>query len=99
MQHSKADPFGTAELRRMVLAAWTASPARFREDANAEGDYVLGGAKTCLTVPLDRAAREQARPPGDLKPGRSLAAVAKCNPDRGGIVDLGACPLEWSVPH
>ena len=35
-----ADPFGTAELRRRVLAAWTDSPARFREDANAEEDLV-----------------------------------------------------------
>ena len=43
VQHSHADPFGTAELRRTVLAAWTASPARFREDANAEEDYALGG--------------------------------------------------------
>ncbi len=31
-----ADPFGTAELRRRELAAWTDSPARFREDANEE---------------------------------------------------------------
>ncbi len=30
------DPFGTAELRHRVLDAWAASPARFREDANAE---------------------------------------------------------------
>lgn len=30
------DPFGTAELRRVVLAGWAASAARFREDANAE---------------------------------------------------------------
>lgn len=43
-----ADPFGTAELRSAVLATWAASPARFREDANAEeslsrgyGDRVL----------------------------------------------------------
>ena len=32
---SGADPFDTAGLRRRVLAAWTDSPARFREDANA----------------------------------------------------------------
>ena len=38
-----ADPFGTARLRRGVLDAWAAAPARFREDANAEEDLVLGG--------------------------------------------------------
>jgi len=36
VQGSQSDPFGTAELRRRVLDAWAASPARFREDANAE---------------------------------------------------------------
>ncbi|MFV2121012.1 hypothetical protein ACE14D_22260, partial [Streptomyces sp. Act-28] len=34
------DPFGTARLRRGVLDAWGAGPARFREDANAE-DWLL----------------------------------------------------------
>jgi hypothetical protein len=37
------DPFGTAELRAAVLAAWAASPTRFREDANAEEDLRLDG--------------------------------------------------------
>jgi len=37
------DPFGTADLRRVVLAAWAASPARFREDANAEDLLAAGG--------------------------------------------------------
>ncbi|WP_420123598.1 sacsin N-terminal ATP-binding-like domain-containing protein, partial [Nakamurella sp.] len=37
------DPFGTADLRRVVLAAWSASPARFREDANAEDLLAAGG--------------------------------------------------------
>jgi transposase len=36
------DPYGTAALRERVLAAWTASPARFREDANAEEDAATG---------------------------------------------------------
>jgi hypothetical protein len=37
------DPFGTADLRRVVLAAWAASAARFREDANAEDLLASGG--------------------------------------------------------
>src|SRR3954449_699884 len=38
-----SDPFGTALIRRRVLDAWASSPARFREDANAEEDLVRGG--------------------------------------------------------
>src|SRR6478609_6234789 len=37
------DPFGTADLRRVVLDAWAASPTRFREDANAEDLLAAGG--------------------------------------------------------
>ena len=36
------DPFGTADLRATVLGIWTSSPARFREDANAEELLSLG---------------------------------------------------------
>ncbi|MFI6285895.1 sacsin N-terminal ATP-binding-like domain-containing protein [Streptomyces sp. NPDC051018] len=66
----EADPFGTARLRRGVLDAWAASPARFREDANAEEDLVLGGYRDRLIVELaqnaaDAAAR--ARVPGRLR--------------------------------
>ncbi|MEU6538080.1 molecular chaperone Hsp90 [Streptomyces sp. NPDC047000] len=65
-----ADPFGTARLRRGVLDAWAAGPARFREDANAEEDLVLGGYRDRLVVELaqnaaDAAAR--ARVPGRLR--------------------------------
>ncbi|WP_240137839.1 sacsin N-terminal ATP-binding-like domain-containing protein [Streptomyces sp. MUM 178J] len=60
------DPFGTARLRRGVLDAWGASPARFREDANAEEDLALGGYRDRLVVELaqnaaDAAARAAAR--------------------------------------
>src|SRR5271170_3150798 len=63
VQGSQSDPFGTAELRRRVLDAWAASPARFREDANAEEDYALGGYRDRIVVELaqnaaDAAARE-----------------------------------------
>ncbi|MER6780023.1 MULTISPECIES: sacsin N-terminal ATP-binding-like domain-containing protein [unclassified Streptomyces] len=64
------DPFGTARLRRGVLDAWGAGPARFREDANAEEDLALGGYRDRLVVELaqnaaDAAAR--AKVPGRLR--------------------------------
>ncbi|WP_314174904.1 sacsin N-terminal ATP-binding-like domain-containing protein [Streptomyces winkii] len=64
------DTFGTARLRRGVLDAWTASPARFREDANAEQELALGGYRDRLVIELaqnasDAAAR--ANTPGRLR--------------------------------
>lgn len=54
----------TASLRERVLAAWAASPARFREDANAEEELVHGAYRDRLIVELaqnaaDAAARAQ----------------------------------------
>ncbi len=60
MQDSHVDPFGTAELRRLVLDAWAASPARFREDANAEEDYALGGYRDRVVVELAQNAADAA---------------------------------------
>ncbi|MGH3403816.1 MAG: hypothetical protein ACRDRJ_15155, partial [Streptosporangiaceae bacterium] len=60
MQGSEQDPFGTAGLRRRVLAAWAASPARFREDANAEEDYALGGYRDRAVVELAQNAADAA---------------------------------------
>ncbi|MYV64871.1 hypothetical protein GT043_02635, partial [Streptomyces sp. SID2131] len=62
------DPFGTARLRRGVLDAWGASPARFREDANAEEDLALGGYRDRLVVELAQNAADAARRAG--VPGR-----------------------------
>lgn len=67
---SGMDPFSTARLRRAVLDAWGAGPARFREDANAEEDLALGGYRDRLVVELaqnaaDAAAR--AKVPGRLR--------------------------------
>ena len=58
------DPFGTAELRRVVLDAWAASPARFREDANAEEALAVGGYAGRVLVELASNAVDAAREPG-----------------------------------
>ncbi len=63
-----ADPFGTARLRRGVLDAWAASPARFREDANAEEDLALGGYRDRLVIELAQNAADAAARAGT--PGR-----------------------------
>ncbi|MFC5066304.1 sacsin N-terminal ATP-binding-like domain-containing protein, partial [Actinomycetospora atypica] len=52
------DPFGTAALRRAVLDAWSASPARLREDANAEEDLVRGGYRDRWFVELAQNAAD-----------------------------------------
>ncbi|WP_369383589.1 sacsin N-terminal ATP-binding-like domain-containing protein [Streptomyces sp. cg36] len=63
-----ADPFGTARLRRGVVDAWAATPARFREDANAEEDLALGGYRDRLVVELAQNAADAAARAG--VPGR-----------------------------
>ncbi|GAA2885842.1 hypothetical protein GCM10010472_50050 [Pseudonocardia halophobica] len=69
------DPFGTAPLRAALLAAWSDSPTRFREDANAEEDLVLGGYAETWFVELAQNAADAARAAG--VPGRlHLTAVA-----------------------
>ncbi|WP_245887851.1 hypothetical protein [Geodermatophilus tzadiensis] len=69
-----SDPFATAELRRRVLAAWTDSPARFREDANAEEDLVRGGYRDRLLVELAQNAADAAARAG--VPGRLRLELA-----------------------
>jgi hypothetical protein len=64
------DPFGTAEIRGRVLDAWKASPARFREDANAEEDLALGAYRDRLVVELSQNAADAAARAG--RPGRLL---------------------------
>ncbi|PWJ07668.1 molecular chaperone Hsp90 [Streptomyces sp. NWU49] len=90
-----ADPFGTARLRRGVLDAWATSPARFREDANAEEDLVLGGYRDRLVVELaqnaaDAAARAEV--PGrlrlTLRDGVLVAANTGAPPDAAGVESL-----------
>ena len=64
----ESDPFATAALRGRVLDAWAASPARFREDANAEEDYALGGYRDRVVVELAQNAADAAARAG--VPGR-----------------------------
>ncbi|MGI8699075.1 MAG: sacsin N-terminal ATP-binding-like domain-containing protein [Mycobacteriales bacterium] len=52
------------------MAAWAASPARFREDANAEDDLALGGYRDRLVVELAQNAADAAQRAG--VPGRLL---------------------------
>ena len=63
-----ADPFDTAAIRGRVLAAWAGSPARFREDANAEEDLVRGGYRDRLLIELAQNAADAAVRAG--MPGR-----------------------------
>ncbi len=61
------DPFATARLRESVLASWRSSPTRFREDANAEEDLVLGGYRDRLLVELAQNAADAAKGDGVLR--------------------------------
>ena len=49
-----------------MLAGWTASPARFREDANAEDDLARGGYRDRLLVELAQNASDAAGSGGRL---------------------------------
>ena len=72
---AEADPFGIAAIRDRVLAAWTAAPVRFREDANAEEDFALGGYRDRLVVELAQNAADAAVAAG--VPGRLLLALSE----------------------
>ncbi|MDT7742249.1 MAG: hypothetical protein QOE59_1327, partial [Actinomycetota bacterium] len=54
------DPFRTDALRAAVLDGWAASPARFREDANAEEDLTRGGYRDRWLVELAQNAADAA---------------------------------------
>ncbi|MFF5705866.1 sacsin N-terminal ATP-binding-like domain-containing protein [Streptomyces sp. NPDC012794] len=76
---SGVDPFSTARLRRGVLDAWGAGPARFREDANAEEDLALGGYRDRLVVELAQNAADAAARAG--VPGRLRLTLHPAGPD------------------
>ena len=68
-----------------MLAAWAASPARFREDANAEDDLALGGYRDRLVVELAQNAADAAERAG--VPGRLLLRLST---EVGGSASLTA---------
>ncbi|ASU82254.1 ATP-binding protein [Nocardiopsis gilva YIM 90087] len=74
MSQTSDDPFGTTELRRRVLDGWADAPARFREDANAEEDYALGGYRDRVIVELAQNAADAARRTGGT--GRLLLRLS-----------------------
>ena len=89
------DPYRTAELRRRVLAAWADAPTRFREDANAEEDFALGGYRDRVVVELAQNAADaahRAKVPGRLSltlDGDSLVAANTGAPlTPGGVESL-----------
>ncbi|QDQ12205.1 sacsin N-terminal ATP-binding-like domain-containing protein [Streptomyces spectabilis] len=89
------DPFGTARLRRSVLESWAASPARFREDANAEEDLALGGYRDRLVVELAQNASDAAARAGvegrlalTLQDGVLAAANTGAPLDAAGVESL-----------
>ena len=77
------DPFGTADLRRTVLAAWAASPARFREDANTEEDHARGYYRDRVIVELAQNAADAAVTAGIAG---HLSFVLTSNDDGDGAV-------------
>ncbi len=82
------DPYGTAALRSAVLAAWAASPARFREDANAEEDLARGGYRDRVLVELAQNAADAAARSGER--GRLLLRLA----DDGLVAANTGVPLD-----
>ncbi|MFI1165891.1 sacsin N-terminal ATP-binding-like domain-containing protein [Streptomyces sp. NPDC020801] len=89
------DPFATVRLRRGVLDAWATSPARFREDANAEEDLVLGGYRDRLVVELAQNAADAAARAGvpgrlrlTLRDGVLVAANTGAPLDAAGVESL-----------
>ncbi len=89
------DPFGAAQVRARVLRAWAASPARFREDANAEEELALGPYRSRLLIELAQNAADAAQragTPGRLRftlADRTLIAANTGAPlDAGGVESL-----------
>ncbi|MEV4310930.1 hypothetical protein [Actinocrispum sp. NPDC049592] len=88
------DPFGTQRLREAVLSAWSTSPTRFREDANAEEDLRLGAYSDRLLVELAQNAADAAGTGGRLRlslVGNELRAANTGTPlDADGVAALAS---------
>ncbi|MEW2356306.1 hypothetical protein [Spirillospora sp. NPDC029432] len=92
---TSTDPFGAGTLRERVLRAWAESPARFREDANTEEDFALGGYRDRVVIELAQNAADaavRAGVPGRLRlalDGRVLTAANAGAPlDAAGVEAL-----------
>ncbi|MEV3963042.1 ATP-binding protein [Nocardia sp. NPDC050193] len=88
-----ADPFGTADLRAAVLAAWRDSPTRLREDAATEADLVRAGYRDRLLTELAQNAADAAVRAG--VPGR---VTVRCTGRTLSITNTGA-PLDTAGVH
>ncbi|PSK98254.1 hypothetical protein CLV30_12040 [Haloactinopolyspora alba] len=89
------DVFDTAALRTRVLAAWAASPARFREDANAEDELARGAYRDRVIVELAQNAADAGTRAGEPArlllrlDGRTLVAANTGAPlDSAGVEGL-----------
>jgi hypothetical protein len=77
------DPFRTDEIRAAVLDAWSASPGRFREDANAEEDLTRGGYRDRWLVELAQNAADAA-----ARSGTPTTLRLRVVPTADGAADL-----------
>ncbi|MBB0245662.1 molecular chaperone Hsp90, partial [Streptomyces alkaliphilus] len=82
-------------MRQAVLDAWAASPARFREDANAEEDLARGGYRDRLVIELAQNAADAAARAGvpgrlrlTLRDGLLTAANTGAPLDAAGVESL-----------
>lgn len=78
-----------------MLHAWAASPARFREDANAEEELALGPYRSRLLIELAQNAADAAQRAGTpgrlaffLADGSLIAANTGAPPDTAGVESL-----------
>jgi hypothetical protein len=78
------DRFEAAGIRHRVLDSWSASPPRFREDANAEEDLVLGGYRDRVIVELAQNAADAAIRAG--RPGRLLLALREAEDGENAVL-------------
>lgn len=88
-----ADPFGSADLRAAVLAAWRDSPTRLREDAATEADLVRAGYRDRLLTELAQNAADAAVKAG--VPGR---LTVRCTGRTLSVANTGA-PLDIAGVH
>lgn len=100
------DTFGTDRMRAAVLTAWKASPARFREDANAEEDFALGGYRDRLIVELAQNAADAALRAGvpgvlrlELGDGVLTAANTGAPLDAAGVEGLSTLRVSAKRDH